>query len=131
MPSVTMTLEELDGLRARERAAIMRTVELEKQLVEAKQADPLERIGQLMLLCRTFMGITRFAIANLPPETIKGWPWLNLEMLVENLKHLPDFSMDDESFVSDLRAFARECKDHEERRARGVKLDGVVATFEG
>lgn len=120
MPSVTMTLEELDEIRAEGRNALARVIELEKQLVEAKQHDPSgeERIARLNSMCRAFIAVTRFAVGNLPPETTPNWPLIELGHIAHALiEDLPDASIDDHSFVSDLKAFTEHCIECEAIRA--------------
>lgn len=116
MASVTLSMEEFEELRNKERTALNESIELRRQLVEAKQHDITgeHRIKRLNELVRRFMDVARFGIGNLPPESIVGWPWRKLVEIAVHLKDdLPDFNVDDESFVADLISFAKECETFE------------------
>lgn len=116
MATVTIELTELDEIRTRERKAIDDLAKIQAELVEAKKADPRNRIAGLLTLSRTMLDVVRFAVGNLPPETIRNWPVESLRLIARDLKWLPDFNADDESLVGELMLFAREIERVEAER---------------
>lgn len=100
-----------------------RVKEAEQQAVDAKHAlqaqrleDPTGRVPALTSFARDCLTIARFAIANLPPEVIRGWPVDALRRMIHGLKDLPDYDVNDRDMAIDLLNFADECAEHEARR---------------
>jgi hypothetical protein len=120
MASVTLSMEEYNELQSRERQVRQELVEIKRQLVEAKLADPTERVQRLQELSRALLGVLRFALANLPSITIPNWPTASLRAVGLNLTHLPDYSDDDSTLAVEVLAFADEADrdDRERRRAK-------------
>lgn len=100
-----------------------RVKEAEQEAAEARVAlqaqrleDPTGRVPALTSFARECLTIARFAVANLPPETIRGWPVEALRRMTLGLKDLPDYDVNDRDMAIDLLNFADECAQHEIRR---------------
>ncbi len=115
--SVTIKLSKLDELRGANAVANDRIAELEKQLIEEKQRDRTGEIARLRELLRDTFIVVRFAVANLPPETTKMWPSLALKSIVDKLPLMPDFNVDDQAFINELKQFRREIYEIDRIRA--------------
>jgi len=114
--TVNISLDELNTTIAKIAVAEQEIAVLRQQLTDAKLRDPSERVAEVTRFARNCLTITRFAVANLPPEMIKGWPWEALRRVAEDITLLPDCSIDDRDMAIDLVAFSRECEEHERRR---------------
>jgi len=115
MPTLTLTPEEYETMLQTRREAEAENERLRHELVAARGLDGNEVITALTQLVRHAMPIISFAVANLPPETIRGWPTGDLARLADGLENLPDFApADDElrlswnDFVCDLRMLERQ-----------------------
>lgn len=115
--NVTIKLSKLDELRDGYKRANDRIAGLEAMLVEEKQRDRTGEIAKLRALLRESFVVVRFAVANLPPETTKMWPTTALRLIIESLPLMPDFSVDDQAFINELRQFRREIFDIDRIRA--------------
>lgn len=115
---ITISLAQVDELRAQVRQAYARVRELEIELADAKRTDPTKRIEGLERLARTMLSIVRFAIANLPPSEVPNWPQADVATMLALLIHLPGFNEDDEVLVNELRLFIADITEHEIVRAR-------------
>ncbi len=115
MPAtVEMPLEEYEQLKHARRDAEEETARMQKQLVEWKLTD--EHLRELVEFGRAALTVARFAVENLPPETIKGWPHAALLRVSELLTKMPDASLDDRTLAIELRNFAGECARFERGR---------------
>ena len=54
------------------------------------------------------MQVACFAIGNLPPETVKGWPYLTLRAAAQTMSTLPDFTPADAEMAIEWVSFSRE-----------------------
>jgi hypothetical protein len=116
---VEMTLGELQELQGAKAKAEQETAEVRKQLEIAKSISGDERVAKVTAFARHCLTVARFAIANCPPEVIKGWPYESVRGLCATIDSLPDFSTVDRDMAIDLLSFAADCEEHELRR-RGV-----------
>lgn len=86
------------------------TAQLVGQKIEA--SDP-----QLLALSKAAIDIVRYAVASIPPESNVGWPFESLRVVAEYLEQMPDATRDHIETAQTFRIFAKECEDHERRRA--------------
>jgi hypothetical protein len=107
---IEMTLGELQELQGAKTRAEQETADVRKLLEIAKGIDGDERVAKVTAFARHCLTIARFAIANLPPETIKRWPYEALRSLCNTIDVLPDFSTQDRDMAIDLLGFASECE---------------------
>lgn len=111
-----VTLADWQALQSRVDAAEADTRKIREELVAARAADPQGRIMQLAAFSRDCLTITRFAVANCPPEVIKGWPHEALTRIAANIDALPDAGVDERDMALDLINFANDAKALEIRR---------------
>jgi hypothetical protein len=123
---VTISIAQLDELRAQIRQGHARVAQLEAELVAAKQRDPTGSVTHLETLARNLLVIARFAIANLPPSEIPKWPFAAVEAVAGHLKHLPGFNEDDQVLITELGFLVSEIKEHELDRAR--RYNALIAS---
>lgn len=97
------------------------------ELTAAKMADPTGRVPTITAFARECLTIARYAVANLPPELNKGWPYRTLFRVANFMPELPDYSIDDRDLANDLVAFGKECEQHELRRAAEPKATKMTA----
>lgn len=117
--TVTMEYAEFQELQNKRKEAEEEISVLKKQITEAKisASDP-----HLLALSRAAIDVVRFAVASLPPESHKGWPFESLARVAEQIPHMPDATVDHTELAMTLTTFAKECEDHERRR----QLRGAV-----
>lgn len=114
--SLTLALAEYQDLLAARARAEQETAEVRAELAAAKLVDPTSTVAPLTAFARDCLTIARFAVANLPPEMIRSWPYEALIRLCENIHVLPDCSINDRDMALDLISFAHDCEAHEIRR---------------
>lgn len=114
--TLNMTLADYEALKNARTKAENDLADLQRQLEEARMADPTGKLVDLNKFARDCLTIARFAVANLPPETIRGWPYEALREVSKNIHALPDFSTNDRDMALDLLAFAKDAEDLELRR---------------
>jgi hypothetical protein len=100
---------------------------LREELKAARMIDPTDTIQKVTTFARDAMVVARFAVSNLPPETIKSWPYETLKRVAETMNVLPDFDTNDRDLTIDLLAFARDCEQYELRR-KGLIHDRSLDT---
>jgi hypothetical protein len=112
--TVTMAYSEFQALQETRKAAEEESARLKAKLMEAKieASDP-----RLLALSRAALEVVRYAVSSLPPESNRGWPFEALMVISEQVPHMPDASPDNEELALTLKVFAKECEDHERRRA--------------
>ena len=128
------------GRLTRERDDLVRTRdELQRQLAKKNHPDhggetaAALRHLQIPDVLRAAVEIVQFAVANLPPETIIGWPHKALGILATNFENTvdcapfgpPTCTQAERELMREFATFAREAAGHEERRGpRKVGLHG-------
>lgn len=115
---VEISYDKLQETLGKISAAEQEAAALRQQLVDEKLRDPSERVAEVTAFARDCLTVARFAVANLPPEMIKGWPYEELRRIGQNIGKLPDCSISDRDMGIDLVAFARECEAVENERRR-------------
>ena len=119
---VSITLADLDNMRKGNERLQARIGELEKQVVEAKMADPNDTIKLLREIISHALPIVQFASGNLEPSTIAGWPHAALAALAASLVKMPDVDVPIQELAQDLKNFAKLAAGYEEyRKERDAK----------
>lgn len=122
MAQITLSLEDWNnelGKRA------LLEAELAKMRTELNETRMLNlesiRVNAVALdaAVRASLVLTRFAVANLPPEMTPGWPVGALDAVIVGLPHLPTYGIDDADLLSELRAMARDIGEQDRRRRQG------------
>jgi hypothetical protein len=114
--TLSISLDDYNALLAARTAAEQMLAEAHRDLAAAKLVDPSGCLPALVAFSRDCLTLARFAIANLPPEMIRGWPYEELRRIAAGLPTLPDATADDRDMALDLLNFAKDCEDHAIRR---------------
>jgi hypothetical protein len=132
-PVVSVPLSQYDKLRTAVRDTQARVYELEEQLTAAQLAD---NSGTTKLLLDTFhatMRVVQFAVGNLEPTTIAGWPHQALVEIADALEKIPGVDRHIGEMVLPLREFAKRAAGYEafrkERDANRVVTMAGAADF--
>ena len=114
--TLQLSLDDYNAMQLAKTKAEEETAKVRKELEAAKFVDGDERVAKVTAFAREALTVARFAVANLPPEMIRSWPYEALLRLAETINDLPDCSINDRDMAIDLAAFARDCEAHEIRR---------------
>jgi hypothetical protein len=120
-PTLQLNLNDYNALIDARAKAEQELAVVHAELLAAKIADPSGRLPAITTFARECLTIARFAIANLPPEMIRGWPYQALRNVCNTIDILPDYSADDRDMALDLLNFAKDCEDHAIRRSTEPK----------
>ena len=90
---------------------------LKKQLAAAERSDVEGRVQHLIDALSAARDVIGFAIAHLPPETVRGWPHERLRVFADLLETGPGVPYEWKEHAIDLKAFAREAEYLEQERA--------------
>jgi hypothetical protein len=112
MASHTLNDEEYQGILIARKTAETRAAALEAELIRVKLEDPANRLAPLNALARAQLEVIRFAVANLTPETTRGWPTKALERIAALLPTMPDVTADDRDLATELLSFMRDCESY-------------------
>ena len=126
-PTISLKLSDYDKLRAGQRAVEARLIEMEAALTAAQLADPTQTLGRVHAAFLEAMRVVQFAVGNLPPESVVGWPHAALAHLAEAVDTLPGISLHLKEVVPELREFARGAASLEAWRTERDKHRVVVA----
>jgi len=132
MASVTLTGVEYDELKNARRDAENQVADLRHQLAAAKliSGDPFI-IAALTEITRKALDVVRFAVGNLPPETVVGWPSPALREIAVRLPMLPNYSPDDAEVAGELIGFAQDCERWARYRAQDHATRSAPAVVSG
>lgn len=132
-PTVSIAISAYDKLRNETRDQQAEIYRLQEELKQAKLAD---NDGTTKLFHETFhtmMKIVQFAVGNLDPSTIAGWPHQAVADLADAIEKLPGIERHITEMPQQLRDFAALGKGFEalrkERDANKVVLMATAADF--
>lgn len=121
---ITLSLEDWNNELGKRRAVEEELARVREDLNSARRLN-LESIKveaqRLDTVVRRSLDLTRFAVANLPPEVTVNWPVKALTEVIDNLSALPSFGLDDADLLVELRAVVRDIQQHEGRRQREAR----------
>jgi hypothetical protein len=116
--SITLTIDDYNGLQNAKSTAENEAASLKRQLIETRlNADPAGTIRALTASQRRMLHIIRFAVGNLPPESVRGWPTDVLTQVSADILQLADATTDDAAFAAELLVFVEDCKKVDRFRA--------------
>jgi hypothetical protein len=111
--TVTIPYSEFEEIQKARQAAEERAAKAEVLVATTK----VEKCNQhLLALSRAAIEIVRYAVASLPPESNRGWPFEALRSVAAELPHAPDATQDHTELAQTLSTFAIECERQERRR---------------
>jgi hypothetical protein len=130
MGQITLSLEEYDALRAKQRhlQGLINKAEAERDT--ALTQDPTGRIPTLTAALIDAFEVIRFAVGNLDPRTIRDWPHKSLDRFANVLKDLPGASHIARETAIEFRTFAYEAALLERDRAEHPESYPSQATQE-
>jgi len=114
---MTLPVAQYDDMRNQVLARDQRIAELEAQLRAEQVVDPTGRVDKLLEIIRSSIPVIQFAVANLAPETVRGWPRARLRQLGQLLGDMPSATQLDVELGLNLIAFAGEIEAVEAERA--------------
>lgn len=120
MATISLELSEYHDLMNAKSAAENKTADLERQLQITQTSDVL--VGHLCEALKAAREVVRFAVANLPPETVRGWPADQLKKFADLLETAPGATQDYRDMAMDLRLFSREADTLEQMRVRRDRI---------
>jgi len=128
---VEVSLKALDELRDEAHRSAARIQALEREVVAAKLEDKSGRVPALMVALRAAVEVVQFAVGNLDPTTVRGWPYEALGTIADALEQIPGLQEDPNmrSLAGELRHFAGIAAGLEEfRKERDAKRVVTPAT---
>ena len=129
--TVTLSIEAHDELRGKISTAYAEMADLRKQLAEAERSGDDERLEAVIEALEQAIPVIQFAVANLHPDTVKGWPHRELRAFANSLELLPGATPAHKELAQDLRVFAAGAESAEgHRQARGTDLRRLRDAYE-
>lgn len=126
MAQIMLSREEYDTLMYDRRMAESRVAELEQKLEQVRLEDPSDRVPPLVACIRSALPIVQFALGNLDPTTVRGWPHEAVTAFAETIRSLPgaDVTIHEMGleFLNFARYAARVERDRAERDAKRIEL---------
>lgn len=133
MGTISLPVGEWQALLDQRRAAENEAAALRAQLQEAIVTDKDGAVKQLLEALSASREVIRFAIANYPPEAVRGWPYKELRNFADLLEKAPGVPYDYIEMAIELRTFAAEAQSLEEKRelARIAQKNRAMDKAEG
>lgn len=126
-PMISIKLSDFDRQRQNTRDLEARLYQLEADLAAAKLADSAGTLRAFHAAFHDAMQVVQFAVGNLAPETVAGWPYEALGRLAEALDKLPSIDRHLSEAAGELREFSRQASGLEAWRKERDKHRVVVA----
>lgn len=130
MGTVQLTLQEWQELVAKRQEAEERSLELQKKLDESAVCDSDGNTKHLLKALNAAREVIRFAVANYPPEAVKGWPTEELKLFADLMETAPAATQDYREMAISLREFVRDAKEIEEFRKRRAENKDALLKFQ-
>jgi hypothetical protein len=128
-PTVSIPISQYDNLRDRIRDLNRELTETQKAVAAAKLSDPAGTIAAYQAAFAEAVAIVQYAVANLDPSTVAGWPYAALYKIANAIETLPGVNMHTKEVAPDMRLFADSARSYEEwRKERDAKKVVVPAT---
>lgn len=132
-PTVTVKYSDYTKLREDLRETSSRILVLEQEVAAAKLGDPAGVTKQLHDAFHEAFKIVQFAVGNLPPETITGWPHEALVAVAKAIEIIPGIDIHVREVPAELRHFARQAaaleEDRKQRKANRVVVRASPEDF--
>lgn len=120
---VEITYGELQGLQDKVRDLEKENSKLKLETSEAKLGPDGNLARQYREAFAEAMTIVRFAVSNMHPLTVRGWPYKSLEHVCKANGSLPGIDQDSAETANDMKIFARECREWEISRDNGTEQE--------
>jgi hypothetical protein len=118
--SVTIDFADLEGIKKRAETAEAEVARLKGEVDQARLGDGGSDARRLATAFDLALEVVQFAIANLHPMAVRGWPYEALRALGELAPHLPGVNTSfREVATGDWRLLTKEMEKWEKARAEG------------
>lgn len=114
---VSVPIDEWDDIRNAKQRLINENAELLKKLAEAERTDPTGRLEPTLAAIEAATPVIQFAVSNLHPDAVRGWPHGALRDFADRLETLPGATQLQKELAIELRAFAIQARARENERA--------------
>jgi hypothetical protein len=125
-PVVQVKFSEYQKLREEVKTQQTRIYELEKQVSAAQLDDVSGTTKQLHEALHEALKIVQYAVGNLAPETVAGWPHQALINIADAIEKLPAMDAHIKEVPNDWREFAKLAAAFEAQRAERRKTQVVT-----
>ena len=131
--TVNIPLAKYDALRKEATDNGAKVLELEKALAEAQLGNGDDHAPRLASALRSALSVVQFAVGNLEPATIAGWPHEDLRVIANAIESTPTLQDDTDirPLAEELRLFADTAKGYEEYRAERRKQNPPIPATPG
>lgn len=126
-PTITINLSQYDQLRGELRDATANAYALQKQLDAARLGGADGLAARYHQAFHTAMRVVQFAVANCPPETVAGWPHVDLAELADTLLTLDNVDRHLAEAAPEFKLFAGQAANYEAFRKNRARERGVIA----
>jgi hypothetical protein len=113
---INMPLSEWQEMQSKLARAQKENGELERKARDLERSDPTGRIDRLVEALDDALEIARYAVANLDPATVRGWPFKTLRALGERLRDIPGATADHTQIGAEFVSFSHEAETLENER---------------
>lgn len=132
-PTLTIKLSAYDKIRDDLRAAQNENMELQKKLQAAQIADISGTTQLLHAAFHDAIKVVQFAVGNLAPETVMGWPHEALFKIADAIEKIPGIDRHVGEMPLELRHFAKSAAGYAvlrtQRDASRVVVAATAADF--
>lgn len=108
--TVNIPLDEWNQMQADARKRERELAEATRRARDAEAGTGDERVRALRDIIDLALPVIQFAVGNLPPESVRGWPHNELFQLADLLCTMPGHAPDHETISAEFRTFAHECR---------------------
>lgn len=126
---MSVPYDKWQSLNDRLKAAVELAAKYEQEKNDVLRSDPSEKVPTLIDTIRAALPVIQFAVGNLPPEAIRGWPFGQLLAFAKLFEKMPTLNAFEENLVLELKHFAAEASSVELKRQNRISdLRSIVTT---
>lgn len=125
-PTVSVKFSEYSKMRDELKTQQNRIYELERDLAAAQLADVTGTTKRLHETLHNALKIVQFAVGNLAPETVAGWPHEDLTVIANAIEKLPNMDIHIKEVPHVWREFAAIAAAFEEQRKERKRTQVVT-----
>jgi hypothetical protein len=130
-PTVNVKYSDYSKMRDDLRTMQNRIYALEQELATAQIADTSGTAKQLHDAFHEMIKVVQFAVGNLDPQTVAGWPHAALVAVADAIETIPGIDQHVREMPPELRHFAKIAEGYEQfRKERDAKRVVVAASAE-